>query len=294
MNQRLLETRTRGSFLFPFELYHTTDPIGTYFVSCHWHTDVEILHMQQGQIQLFINGEPYLIEKDTIVFINREELHHLHSVVPDVIYDAAVFPLEFLAFDTMDYCQQKYLLPLIQKRLTFPRLIQSSHPCYQELLHQLHVIEQLHTQFPAGYQMATKAALFQILSILIQHNALIAETDSEFLPNERKQELLRRIIVYVKAHAHEKVSLEETAAHFYMSANYFCKYFKKQFGYTFTGYLNNLRLEHACRLLSETALPIMEISMQCGFDNLSYFNRLFRQKKSVTPSKYRQLCGRQD
>lgn len=292
MDQLLLETKPRGSFLFPFELYHTVDPIGTYFVSCHWHTDVEILHMQKGQIQLFINGEPYLIEKDTIIFVNREELHNLHSVVPGVLYDAAVFPLEFLSFDAIDYCQQKYLLPLIQKRLSFPRFIRSDHPCYEELLHQLRVIEQLHMTFPMGYQMATKAALFQILSILIQHDALITESDSGTLPNERKLETLRQILVYLKEHINEKISLDDVAAQFYMSTNYFCKYFKKHFGCTFTGYINNMRLEQACRLLSETALPIMEISLQCGFDNLSYFNRLFRQKKGVTPSEYRKQIGK--
>ena len=292
MDQLLQELKPRGSFLFPFELYHTVDPIGTYFVSCHWHPDLEILHMQKGEIQLFINGESYLIGKDTIVFINREELHHLHSVVPDVLYDASVFPLEFLSFDAMDYCQQKYLLPLIQKRLTFPRFIRRNHPCYQPIAGQLLELSRLHQTFPPGYQIATKAALFQILSCLIQHDALIAEADSDTALNEKKLETLRQIITYLEEHMGEKLSLEDVAAHFYMSPNYFCKYFKKHFGCTFTGYVNGLRLETACRLLSDSALPVMEISLQCGFDNLSYFNRLFRQKKGVTPSEYRRQLSR--
>ena len=56
---------------------------------------------------------------------------------------------------------------------------------------------------------------------------------------------------------------------------------------TYTNYLSRLRLEKACHMLKDTALPIMEISLLCGFDNLSYFNRLFREKKGVTPSEYR-------
>lgn len=169
----------------------------------------------------------------------------------------------------------------------FPRFLDSSHPCYEFVIQQLQIIEDLHKTFPDGYQLATKAALFQILSCLVQHNCLI--TDSEFIAplNSKKLDLLREISIYLENHINQKLSLEEAASHFYMSPNYFCKFFKKSFGCTYTNYLNGLRLEKACNMLTDSALPIMEISLLCGFDNLSYFNRLFRQKKGVTPSEYR-------
>lgn len=287
MEKLLRETKPRGSFLFPFELYHTEDSLGTYYVSPHWHQDLEIIHLQKGQIQLFIDGVSYQPAENTIIFINREELHHLNCLAPGVLYDALVFPLEFLSFDTLDYCQQKYLLPLIQKHLVFPRFINSGHPCYAPIKQQLEEIEKLHTTFPLGYQLATKTALFQILTCLVQQNCLIAAADSVMPLNSKKVNLLREVSTYLENQVIPKISLEEAAAHFYMSPNYFCKFFKKNFGCTYTNYLNRLRLEKACRMLTDTALPIMEISLLCGFDNLSYFNRLFREKKGVTPSEYR-------
>lgn len=287
MEKLLNETKTRGSFLFPFELYHTSDSLGTHYVSSHWHQDLEILHLQKGQIQLFIDGVSYQPAENTIIFINREELHNLHSLAPGVLYDALVFPLDFLSFDTLDYCQQKYILPLIQKQLSFPRFLDSSHPCYETIIQQLHIIEKLHETFPVGYQLAIKAALFQILASLVQHDSLITVSQSTISLNSKKVDLLRQISTYLKNHINEKISLEEAASHFYMSPNYFCKFFKKNFGCTYTSYLNVLRMEHACHMLTDTTLPIMEISLLCGFDNLSYFNRLFRQKKGVTPSEYR-------
>lgn len=287
MKNLLQETKTRGSFLFPFELYHTNDSLGTHYVSSHWHQDLEILHIQKGKIQLFINGIAYEPAENTIVFINREELHNLHSLAPEVCYDALVFPLEFLSFDTLDFCQQKYILPLIQKHLLFPRFLDSTHPCYEAVVQQLQVIESLHKTFHAGYQLATKAALFQILSCLVQHNCLITDSESISPMNSKKLDMLREISSYVEKHINQKISLEETASHFYMSPNYFCKFFKKNFGCTYTSYLNGLRLEKACNMLTDTSLQVMEISLLCGFDNLSYFNRLFKQKKGVTPSEYR-------
>lgn len=291
MENLLRETKARGSFLFPFELYHTEDSLGTYYVSAHWHQDLEILHLQKGQIQLFINGTSYVPDENTIIFINREELHHLHSLAPGVLYDALVFPLEFLSFDTLDYCQQKYLLPLIQKQLMFPRFLNSKHPCYEPIAQQLREIEKLHKTFPTGYQLATKTALFQILTCLVQHDCLIADSDSAVTLNSKKVDLLREVSTYLETQVTQKISLEETAAHFYMSSNYFCKFFKKNFGCTYTNYLNELRLEKACHMLTDTTLPIMEISLLCGFDNLSYFNRLFRKKRGVTPSEYRRQAA---
>lgn len=70
MKNLLRETKTRGSFLFPFELYHTTDSLGTHYVSGHWHQDLEILHLQKGQIQLFING---------ISYHPSEKYHYIHQ-----------------------------------------------------------------------------------------------------------------------------------------------------------------------------------------------------------------------
>ena len=285
-NQILQESKSRGSFLFPFELYHTDDSTGSYYVSCHWHPDIEILYLQKGRINLFINGTSLLPEAGTIIFINREEIHHLHSGEAGVLYDAAVFPLEFLSFDVIDYCQQKYLLPLIQKRLAFPRFLCPGDDCYDMVRMQLDTIIQLHESRHSGYQFAIKAALFQILSCLIQHNALIV-TDRETMPGEKKLETMREIISYLDEHMAEKISLDTIASRFYMAPNYLCRYFKKNFGCSFTSYLNGVRLERACRLLTETTLPVMEISLRCGFENLSYFTRLFKQKQGVTPSVYR-------
>ena len=65
------------------------------------------------------------------------------------------------------------------------------------------------------------------------------------------------------------------------------KYFKKVMGTSFIDYLNEYRLSMASRLLLTTSDNILEIAAECGYDNLSYFNRLFKKKFGVTPSAYR-------
>lgn len=287
MDQNLREQKKRGSFLFPLELHPTLDRDGTFYVSCHWHPDIEIIDMQEGHIRLFIDGQPTLVSKDTIIFINQEQLHHLNSLEAGTRYNALVFPAELLSFDMMDYCQQKYLLPLIQKKLLFPSFLTPEHPAFSSVRTALASISRLCKEEPSGYQLSIKAALFELLAALIREDSLIAAKGQTSSGQQKRLDTMRSIVSYLEDHLCEKISLETISAAYYMSPNYFGKFFKRCFGQNFTQYLNGLRLEKACLLLQDTNLPIMEVSLQCGFENLSYFVRLFKKEKGIPPSAYR-------
>lgn len=288
MDRLLQEAKPRGSFLFPFELYHTEDSTGAFYVSAHWHPDTEIICLQEGSICLTIDGVTHSVGAGTIVFINREEIHGLHTETGHLRYDAAVFPVEFLSFSSMDYCQQKYLLPLIQKKLVFPRFLLPENPCYKKVKAQLSRLASLQKHLPDGYQMAVKAALYEILSCLIQADALKSSGIGTAPLDEKRLDTMRSILSYIEEHMSEKLTLEEMSRRFYMTPGSFCRYFKRQFGCGFTSYVNGIRLEKACHMLTTTSLPVMEVGFLCGFDNFSYFIRLFKEKLGQTPLAYRQ------
>ena len=65
------------------------------------------------------------------------------------------------------------------------------------------------------------------------------------------------------------------------------KFFKKNMGDSFINYLNDYRLSMAARTLLSSDDNIIDIAADCGYDNLSYFNRIFKKKYGVTPSAYR-------
>ena len=72
-----------------------------------------------------------------------------------------------------------------------------------------------------------------------------------------------------------------------MSESNFCKFFRKSTSTTFSDYLNDLRITEACHLLLYTDDPINKVADSCGFESLSYFNRVFLSKKQMTPSQFR-------
>ena len=81
--------------------------------------------------------------------------------------------------------------------------------------------------------------------------------------------------------------IKQVANLVFMTQSNFCKFFKKATGSTFSDYLNELRINEACHLLIYSEDNISKIAQDCGFESLSYFNRVFLKKKNINPSLFR-------
>jgi AraC-like DNA-binding protein len=100
-------------------------------------------------------------------------------------------------------------------------------------------------------------------------------------------ERMDRVVRYLQQRLAEPVTLEEVAAVAHLTPAAFCRFFKASTGKTLVGYLNELRISVASRLLLETDLPVTEVALESGFANLSNFNRRFRLQKGVSPREFR-------
>ncbi|MDF2670579.1 MAG: two component system response regulator [Paenibacillus sp.] len=94
---------------------------------------------------------------------------------------------------------------------------------------------------------------------------------------------------YIEEHYEEKLRLEDVAEFVYMNPNYFSSVFKRDMGLSFVDYVNELRIRKSMTLLLQTDEKVYEVSMQVGYNNFSYFNKLFKRKNGVTPQVYREL-----
>ncbi|WP_138432423.1 AraC family transcriptional regulator [Winogradskyella algicola] len=95
------------------------------------------------------------------------------------------------------------------------------------------------------------------------------------------------IFKHVNENFKEHISLDEIADKVSMTVPAFCRYFKKVTGKTFTKLVNEYRVVHATKLLTESQMSITDISFECGFNNFSHFNKLFKEFTGKSASKYR-------
>lgn len=107
----------------------------------------------------------------------------------------------------------------------------------------------------------------------------------------KHKEIIYKAINFMKRNFSGKLTLEETARYVGFSPTYFCKVFLQEMGMSFSKYLGNLRMEHSKKLLLFSDLSVNEICEAVGFEDPSYFIKVFRRYTGVTPGKYRKMQG---
>lgn len=91
---------------------------------------------------------------------------------------------------------------------------------------------------------------------------------------------------FIRANYHSALSVDDVAQHVHMHKASFCRFFKRFTGQTFTAYLNELRVNRACKLLREGTYTIAHVGFACGFNSTSHFYRQFKRLTGTTPKRY--------
>ncbi|WP_394273309.1 helix-turn-helix transcriptional regulator [Butyricicoccus sp.] len=103
----------------------------------------------------------------------------------------------------------------------------------------------------------------------------------------KHQNIIRQVSSYIQEHLSEKLTLEQVAGEVHLSKSYLCRILKEELGCTFTEYANRLRIERSKTYLHRSAMPLSEIACAVGFDDQSYFTRIFKRVVGMPPGKYR-------
>ena len=130
--------------------------------------------------------------------------------------------------------------------------------------------------------------LISILDILSKKQIkLIAPNTFHNVVSRKSEVRINNVCLFIQNNFQNKIYLKEVADLIYLTESNFCKFFKKATGKTYSDYVNEIRINEASRLLIQSDKTISQISFECGFETLSYFNRVFLNKKGITPSVYR-------
>ncbi len=133
--------------------------------------------------------------------------------------------------------------------------------------------------------------LVDILQDLAESKSLTPITRSSFVGhNPKESSRLSEVFDWIHAHFGNDIRLREAAAIAGMQENAFSRFFALRTRKTFSGFVQELRLQKAARLLEENELPVTELCYECGYNNVSNFNRQFLQHFGVSPLKYRQAA----
>lgn len=132
--------------------------------------------------------------------------------------------------------------------------------------------------------------IFQLLEYT-EDTTMLSSSDFARFFTIQKSDRLRKIYEFIGKNFTRNIQIEEVSNIACMSPTAFCRYFKQKTGQSFISYLNNFRLGYARNLLNTNEYKISTVAEMCGFQDISYFNRIFKQKNNMTPTEYIQNIG---
>lgn len=273
------ELKQHGTEDFPIELYHIEKEHARYEMSAHWHSEIELIRVLSGSLNVRLNQEAYRVEAGETIFVNPETLHQAYP--EDCIYECLVFHPDFIPAlddDSKSFMEGiKNLEYIVQSHQTDP-----SEPLAVDIHNLFDIME---TDTP-GSKLRVIGALYQLFGDVLDRKLYqVAET----LPPaaDKKLPKLKTVLSFIRGNYHSPITLEDIARAAGMSRKYVCSFFKEMTTKTPMEYLKLYRIERAARKLINTDMSVTEVALSCGFNDFSYFIKTFKQIKGTTPAKYR-------
>lgn len=287
----LKEKINHGDVLYPLKIYNHQDPFSNFFVSYHWHEEIELVYVREGELDIKLNTTTHHAKAGQLYLINSEALHQIIGVTPST-HHAIVFSPNILSFETFDYSQSHYINPILKHNLKLPEIIDTNTDYGMKILNEYETILNEYNNREAGWYLNTKASLLRILAILARKELLIS--DNTMLDQEHhKIEMMKVIISYIEKHYASKITLDDLANCTNLNSQYFCRFFKSIIGKTPIEFVNQYRIDQAATLLEETDLKILNVCYETGFNNVSYFIKKFREYKGCLPSEFKEFIHNQ-
>lgn len=283
--QNYHETKSHTAEEFPYNTYLCSIPLDFSLVPLHWHTDLELIVIKKGRGIVSVDLRRQTVSSGDIVFIRPGQLHSIsqdgsHSME----YENIILKPDLLISGDKDLCANRFITPLTEGTITAYTFLTPALSYYPDVAECIRQIDELCASQPEGYQLAVKGLLFRFFFLLITNRQ---EKETSSAPQTKSLEKMKTILKYVEEHYGEHITVDNMAALTYYSKSHFMKFFKSHMGMGFIEYLNDYRLTMAERLLRTTSGSVTEIAEQSGFDNLSYFNRLFKRKYGQAPGALR-------
>ena len=278
------ETKLHDQPGFSYNTYLCTIPQDFLRVDLHWHEQMEIVYVKKGSGSVTVNLTSLPVCAGSIVPILPGELHAIEGT-PGVRmeYENIIFSLSILdSTDENDWCRTHVIRPLENGSLSFPRPIAPGTAFYEKASAALDLADRACMEKAPGYSLLVKSSLFQFLHALYANRCPKAGR-----PASQHEDSLKKVILFVKEHFAEPITVEDAAAVTEYSTAHFMRFFRQETGQTFVRFLSDYRLSYASYLLKESGDPVSAVAEKSGFFNLSYFIRIFRSHFGLSPGQYR-------
>ena len=251
----------------------------------HFHSEYEIMYIDEG-FGTCITADNIIDYKDKNLFLFGSSLPHLMRSDDSYNNDTELrvkgviiqFEKDFMHYSFSNYVQFNTIFNMLKESeqgILFDISNKQEVQKDIELIPTLNGIDQF----------------LQIVKLLdsltrIKSKKIISSPHFNNTPSFFKDKKIEKVIAYLNLKYTSNITLKDISSYIAMDPAAFCRYFKNSTGKTFKEYILGMRIGYACQLLATERLNISQISAECGFESLSYFNRTFKKYKNMSPSQF--------
>lgn len=288
VNEKGLELTRHGTSDFPIACYH--DDLSVNTVPWHWHDELEAVVITEGTARFIAGTEEHTIGPGEGLFVNAGVFHAVFQAgsIP-CRFHSLVFHPSLVGGEYNSIFYQQYVLPLTSQKSLQCICLSPDVPWQKQILTNIENTWQCCTQKTEGYPFQARNHLSDLVLQISRHfGSCGTKPDGKWLRDSQRMKTMLR---YIAEHYGEPLSLQEIAASASVSESEALRCFRRIVRTTPVRYCRDYRLQQAASQLAATLDPVSEIAQRCGFQEMSYFSKMFREKYAMTPSEYRKKQG---
>lgn len=286
--ETLHETKSHYNTDFSYNTYPCTIPQDFTEVPLHWHNEMELIYIKKGNGIVSIDLNYHSVSHGDLVIVYPGRIHSItNSDNSRLEYENIIFNINMLLPKECDRNTFEYFGHINNSDNNMTYIIRPADLHYREIISFIDEADKVCETFPAGFELKIRSCLYSFFFALHTYYSYTGGSEVSGSLFIDKMNKLKLIIRYIENNYTHAVSIHDIADECHFSESHFMKFFKQCTGTSFISYLNDYRLLIASRMLTSTDLSVTQIASECGFDNISYFNRCFKKKYGTAPSKMR-------
>lgn len=283
-NEQGKELREHGTAAYPVAIYQgdwreTSVPL-------HWHSELEAGFVTAGQVTMLVGPEKIILQEGEGFFINTGIPHAVLSADGKTSSQCSVvFDPILVGGRPGSIFWKNYVQPIISAAAMPCVCLRKEESWQKEAVSLVQTAWNCCDQAGEGDELSVRHALSVLLSLLKCH--IPEEHPMQDRRTARDNERIRTMLGYIQSHFTEEVTMGQIAASAMISISEALRCFHNTIGLTPIQCLKQYRIQQAAAMLQNSDKKIVEIGAACGFQEMSYFAKAFREIMGQTPSTYR-------
>lgn len=283
----------KDSFFRPDEnvFIHISSDCSEYVGVPHKHKYIEIAYVFSGTAIHETPTSAYKVSKGDVIIVNYDTTHAFYEVESEEPFKAydLMFTLDFFDYSLVQANDFKELFSSIFFYSLFPeeKVIGPEIHLSGTNFHEFgNLFNKIYLEYIGREKGSLELIRVYTMELLIKIFRELDEKKQNKI-SEKQRSVVENVITFLRENYRMHITLEEVGMHIFLNKDYLNRIFREEVGVPINTFLQNLRVEEACKMLASTDMSTVDIALSCGFRDVKSFYSQFKRRMQMTPGQYR-------